>query len=232
VTQTARPTAEELNDTIRYTGWTVFKRTGEAAFDRDAAVKELQTLMETHAADDVIFHGIYDISVMRGEVDLLLWVHAPDAEQIQHALRAFRRTAAGSALTQTWSAIGVHRPAEFSRTHVPAFMMGHQPKRWMTIYPFTRSYDWYLIPEEERREMLMEHGLKGREFPEVQSNTVASFALNDYEWLLCLEADELHSLVDMMRHLRNTKARMHVREEIPFFTGRLVDAAGAVEVLV
>lgn len=79
--------------------------------------------------------------------------------------------------------------------------------------------------------MLREHGMAGREFPQVQANTVAAFALNDYEWMLALEADELHDLVDMMRDLRATKARLHVREEIPFYTGRLVDAAGAVEVL-
>jgi hydrogen peroxide-dependent heme synthase len=227
----ARPTAEELNDTIRYTGWTAFARNGAPIEDRDAAAHELTALITRLADDDVIVQGMYDVSILRGDADLLVWVHAPRAEQIQQALRDLRRTKAGQTLSQTWSAVGVHRPAEFSRSHVPAFMMGAAPKTWMTIYPFTRSYDWYLLPEDERREMLMEHGVKGREFPEVQSNTVASFALNDYEWLLCLEADELHSLVDMMRHLRNTKARMHVREEIPFFTGRLMDAAGVVEVL-
>jgi len=35
----------------------------------------------------------------------------------------------------------------------------------------------------------------------------------------------------MMRDLRSTEARRHVREEIPFYTGRLVDTAGAAEVL-
>jgi chlorite dismutase len=53
----------------------------------------------------------------------------------------------------------------------------------------------------------------------VRSNTVACFALNDYEWLLAFEADELHRLVDLMRHLRGAEARRHTREETPFFTG-------------
>ncbi len=61
---------------------------------------------------------------------------------------------------------------------------GSAPKAWLTVYPFVRSYEWYLLPEEERRALLRDHGGKGREYPQVLSNTVASFALGDYEWLL------------------------------------------------
>jgi hydrogen peroxide-dependent heme synthase len=87
------------------------------------------------------------------------------------------------------------------------------------------------LPEPERREMLVEHGMMGREYPQVLSNTVAAFALGDYEWLLALEADELHDIVDLMRHLRYSGARRHVREEIPFFTGRRIEVAETVEVV-
>lgn len=68
--------------------------------------------------------------------------------------------------------------------------------------------------------MLADHGRKGAAFTGVIANTVASFALGDYEWLLPLEADELTDLVDMMRDLRYTDARMFVKEEVPFYTGR------------
>jgi chlorite dismutase len=71
--------------------------------------------------------------------------------------------------------------------------------------------------------MLREHGVEGSKYSEIVSNTVASFALGDYEWLLALESDELHELVDMMRDLRYTEARLHVREEVPFFTGKQID---------
>jgi chlorite dismutase len=88
------------------------------------------------------------------------------------------------------------------------------------VYPFVRSYDWYLLPDEDRRRMLADHGKMARGFPDVRANTVASFALGDYEWLLAFEADELHRIVDLMRHLRASEARLHVREEVPFYTGR------------
>ena len=57
------------------------------------------------------------------------------------------------------------------------------------------------------------------------ANTIASFALNDYEWVLAFEADELHRIVDLMRELRASRARLHVREEVPFHTGRRVAVA-------
>jgi chlorite dismutase len=87
------------------------------------------------------------------------------------------------------------------------------------VYPFVRSYEWYLLPDEERRAMLAEHGQMARDYPDVRANTVPAFALGDYEWILAFEADELHRIVDLMRHLRGSVTRRHVREEIPFYTG-------------
>lgn len=67
--------------------------------------------------------------------------------------------------------------------------------------------------------MLAQHGRAAAPFPDVRANTVATFALSDYEFLLAFEAPELHRIVDLMRTLRGVDARLHVREEIPFFTG-------------
>ncbi len=79
--------------------------------------------------------------------------------------------------------------------------------------------------------MLAEHGRAGAAYRGVVANTVSAFALGDYEWLLPLESDELTELVDMMRELRNTEARLHVREEVPFYTGRRIAVDEIEEVL-
>ena len=229
MTADARPTAREINETIRYTCWTVFQRTG-AALPADAAA-DLNKVVDALAVDDVVVRGWYDVSAMRGDADLMVWMHAPTADAIQDALRAVRRSAIGPALATSWSAMGLHRPAEFNKGHVPAFMAGKDPLEWATVYPFVRSYEWYLLEDEERRAMLVEHGMMGRSYEGILSNTVSAFALGDYEWILALESDELHETVDMMRHLRGSQARRHVREEIPFYTGRRIDADGVVDVL-
>jgi chlorite dismutase len=116
--------------------------------------------------------------------------------------------------------MALHRPAEFNKSHLPAFLAGEPARPYICVYPFVRSYEWYLLPDEERRGMLAEHGRMARGYPDVRANTVASFALGDYEWMLAFEADELHRIVDLMRDLRASSARRHVREEVPFYTGR------------
>jgi len=220
---------ERINQTTRYTVWAIYAR-GAASADV-LADGGLDAWAQTLPGDDVVLRGLYDVSGMRADADLMVWLHGPSAESLQAALRRLRRTPGGCTCTLVWSAKGTHRHAVFSRDHVPSFMQDTQPLEWLCMYPFVRSYEWYLLPDDERRAMLREHGVAGRAFTDVQPNTVAAFALNDYEWILALEATELHDLVDLMRDLRSTTARRHVREEIPFYTGRLVDTAGAAEVL-
>jgi chlorite dismutase len=225
----SKVSAREINETIRYTCWAVFARTGIEP--PPGAAAELEAVIAKLEKDDVIVRGLYDVSAMRADADLMIWLHAPTAEQVQAAVREIRRTSLADSMELEFSTMGIHRPAEFNKGHVPAFMAGIEACEWVCMYPFVRSYDWYLIPEEERRAMLVEHGMMGRDYTMIKSNTVAAFALGDYEWVLALESPELHEIVDMMRHLRSSQARRHVREEIPFYTGRLIDAATAVDIL-
>ena len=167
--------------------------------------------------------GWYDLSGFRADADLMLWAHAPTSEALQAAYRAVLEESAGR-LEPVWSNIGVHRAAEFNRSHVPAFLAGERPLGYVCVYPFVRSYDWYLLPDEERSRLLREHGMAARGYGDVLANTISSFALGDYEWLLAFESDDLVRIVDLMRELRATEARRHVREEVPFFTGPRADA--------
>jgi len=195
------------------------------------AVEELEGVIADIELQNVTVRGLYDVSGLRADADLMLWLHGPEADTLQWGLRQLRRTRLLKALLPTWNAMGVHRDAEFNKAHVPAFLRGVEPKDWLCVYPFVRSYEWYLLPDEERSTMLADHGRKGAAFRSVLANTVAAFALGDYEWLLPMEADQLTDLVDMMRELRYTEARRHVREEVPFFTGRRIQPAELVEVL-
>jgi peroxiredoxin len=210
----------ELNASIRYTMWSVFRAEEPLPALRDNHVDEVMALFEELAGKDVVVRGTYDVSGLRADADLMVWWHAPSSDALQEAYGRLRRTALGRHLAPVWSQLGLHRPAEFNKSHIPAFLAGEEPRDYICVYPFVRSYEWYLLPEAERRELLAEHGRMARGYPDVRANTVASFALGDYEWLLAFEADELYRIVDLMRDLRASRARRHVREEVPFFTGR------------
>ena len=219
----------EINDTIRYTMWSVFRLDqplGDA--DRTSEAAELEKLFAELAEADIVVRGVYDVSGLRADADVMVWWHAADSEQLQQAYHRFRRTSFGRRLAPVWSQMALHRPAEFNKSHVPAFLADEEARRHICVYPFVRSYEWYLLEDDERRRMLAEHGRMARDYADVRANTVASFALGDYEWILAFEADELHRIVDLMRHLRASDARRHVREEVPFYTGARVEVADLV----
>jgi chlorite dismutase len=211
----------ELNATIRYTMWSVFRAATPLGMAlREELSGEVDGLFDQLAAKDVVIRGTYDVSALRADADLMIWWHAASSDALQDAYGLLRRTKLGAHLAPVWSSMALHRPAEFNKSHVPAFLAGEEARAYVCVYPFVRSYEWYLLPDEERREMLAEHGRMARAYPDVRANTVSSFALGDYEWILAFEADELHRIVDLMRDLRASRARRHVREEIPFYTGR------------
>ncbi|TDC86672.1 hydrogen peroxide-dependent heme synthase [Actinomadura sp. 7K507] len=214
-----KPKARELNDVIRYTMWSVFRVTEPGTLgEREAA--EVQELLDQAAEKDVTTRGAYDVAGLRADADFMFWWHAPTSDDLQEVYTRFRRTALGRASEPVWSQLALHRPAEFNKSHIPAFLAAEEPRDYVCVYPFVRSYEWYLLPDEERRAMLAEHGKMARDYPDVRANTVPAFALGDYEWMLAFEADELHRIVDLMRHLRGSKARLYTREEVPFYTGR------------
>jgi chlorite dismutase len=224
--------AKDLNETISYTMWSVFKVKSTLPGDaRKQITVELEQLLEQLAGQGVVTRGLYDVAGFRADADLMLWLVAPTSDDLQDAYARFRGTGLGRACEPVWSAMALHRPAEFNKSHVPAYLSGEDPKRYVSVYPFNRSYEWYLLPDEERRFMLAEHGKMAREYPDVRANTVAAFALGDYEWVLAFEADEMHRIVDLMRELRAATARRHTRLEIPFYPGARKSAADLVAAL-
>ncbi|GAA4910603.1 hydrogen peroxide-dependent heme synthase [Streptomonospora salina] len=223
--------AQDLNQLIRYTMWSVFKAGDLDGTDRAAAGGELEALFDGAADRGVTTRGSYDVQGFRADADMMFWWIGESSEAVQEMYASFRRTRLGRLSTPVWSVVGMHRPAEFNRSHVPAFLAGEEPGEHLCIYPFVRSYEWYLLPDEERRAMLAEHGKMAGPYPDVRANTVSTFGLSDYEWMLAFEAEELHRIVDLMRHLRGAEARRHTRVEVPFYTGRRKSPAELVEAL-
>jgi len=223
--------ARELNDVIRYVMYAVFRVRTPLRDGRDKMVSDLQLLVAQLSDKGISTRGIYDVAGFRADADFMIWWVAPTSDDLQEAYQRFRQSLLGQSCEPVWSQVALHRPAEFNKSHIPAFLADEEPKRFVCVYPFVRSYEWYLLPDAERREMLAEHGKMAREYPDVRANTVAAFALGDYEWMLAFEADELHRIVDLMRHLRGAKARLHMKHETPFFTGGMKSPADLVAAL-
>lgn len=226
---------DALNAVQRYLQFAVFRAIpGALGSEREELTKEAQQFFaDLEAEGKVVVRGIYDNTGIRADADFMVWWHAEDFEELQKALADFRRTTTlGQLLEVAWLGNGLHRPAEFNKSHLPSFIMGEDPEAWVTVYPFVRSYEWYLLDPQERRRILANHGKAARDFADVRANTVEAFTLGDYEWMLAFEAPTLERIEQLMHTMRYTEARLHVREEIPFHTGRRVnDISEIIEIL-
>ena len=134
--------AKEINDSIRYTMWSVFRLErvlGDG--DRHGEAAEVDALIAKLAADDVVVRGTYDLSGVRADADLMIWSHASTSEALQAAYNAFRRTALGSRMVPVWSQLALHRPAEFNLSHIPAFLAEEETRAFVCVYPFVRSLE-------------------------------------------------------------------------------------------
>lgn len=213
---------ETLMADVAFAYYPVFKRTealnsvGSAFFTTQA--RRLEELFEKFS-DRVRVRGVYSATGFRPDADLMFWWVADSADDVQELLLEFRRTALGHALELTHAFLGVVRPAEFNPDHLPSFLKGEPPRRYLTVYPFVRTEEWYLMPAEDRGKLLAEHGRMGREFPEVYPNTTAAFGLGDWEWILAFESDDLTRIVDCIRKLREAEARRYTKLDVPFVLG-------------
>jgi peroxiredoxin len=222
------PTAEPTSDLV-FASYPVFRcpRDRLLGAARDVLAKEVADVLHDHA-QRVHTRGVYSTVGLRADADLMFWWIASSPDDIQALHADVRRTELGRALEQREIFVGLVRPAEFAKDHRPAFVQGKAPGRYLCVYPFVRSAEWYLLPPGRRGELLREHGEAGRRFPDVLANTTSAFGLGDYEWILAFEAEGLDRIVDLIRHLRGTEARLYTKLETPFFTGARKDVVEAV----
>ena len=180
------------------------------------------------ASDTVQVRGTYSTTGFSATADIMFWFTSSSVDRIQDLIVELRRTRLGRTLEPVEAFLGVVQPAEFAKDHQPAFVKGTSPKKYMTVYPFVRTPEWYLLEPKERGRLLREHGEAGREFPDVLANTTSAFGLGDYEWILCFEADGPQRIVELIRRLRATEARRYTKVEIPFFTGIRKELSAAI----
>ncbi len=117
-----------------------------------------------HLPEKVELRGCYSLVGLRDDADLMFWVIGTDLDAMQHLAVSLRHTGLGAYLSSTATYIGVVSPARYDPGHLPAFMLGVKPKTFISVYPFIKTTEWYLLPYERRRELMAEHGLVGRRY--------------------------------------------------------------------
>jgi hydrogen peroxide-dependent heme synthase len=112
----------------------------------------------------VTLRGVYSLVGLRNDADLMLWVHGPDLDAIQRLAVDLNHTGLGAYLSSAYTYVGVSGSARYDPEHRPSFLRGIEPLRYLSMYPFVKTSDWYLLPYEQRRELMAVHGQLGRRY--------------------------------------------------------------------
>jgi peroxiredoxin len=186
--------------------------------DANAIPIETATILDDHA-ESVTLRAAYSTLGFSAGADLILWVVADDMRKL-HALAADLHSSAFSAFfEQVHVYAGTASVSQYDPNHGPAFLRGIPPRDYLSVYPFTKTPDWFLLDFEERRRLMVEHGQMGHEFPSILTNTINSFGIADQEFVVALEDDDPAIIVKMVQRLRAAEVRKYTALDTPIFLG-------------
>lgn len=226
--------------------------------------RRLQVFERAHLRDEyartlderigsLTLRGAYSLAGLRHDADLLLWLHGPDLGAAQDLAVALRKTGLGAYLDGVLTYTGLVPVSRYAPEHRPAFTKGQPPRAYLSIYPFVKTPEWYLLPFDERRRLMAEHGRMGQRhsaMPEVRiddaggaaatavaapptgavlANTVHSFGLGDQEFVVAFESDDPAALEQMVEDLRAAEVRRYTAIDTPIFLGRRKDLRAALD---
>lgn len=129
-------------------------------------------------SSDVTLRGAYSMVGLREDADLMFWVWGPDLDAIQRLAVQLRHTGLGRYLTTPQTYVGVVAGGRYDPAHSPAFMQGAEAKAYISLYPFVKTTEWYLLSFNERRELMAEHGQVGRKYAVSRARLAAGATTN------------------------------------------------------
>jgi peroxiredoxin len=186
--------------------------------DASSIPAETASILEDHAAN-VSLRAAYSTIGFSAGADLILWVISDDMRKL-HALAADLHSSAFSAFfEQVHVYAGTASVSQYDPNHGPAFLRGIPPKDYLSVYPFTKTPEWFLLDFEERRRLMVEHGKMGNEFPTILTNTINSFGIADQEFVVALEDDDPAVIVKMVQRLRAAEVRKYTAIDTPIYLG-------------
>jgi len=154
-------------------------------------------------------------------VDLLFWRMAPSVDALEAAAAGLLRAGLGRWLTVRHSLIGRIGPSQYVRkpTDQEQSLFVGERSRYLVVYPFTKSTDWYLLSRDARQGVMNEHMRVGHEYPMVRQALAYSFGLDSQEFVVAYETDDLVAFGDLVRALRSTESRRSTVSDTPILLG-------------
>ncbi|HWH73842.1 MAG TPA: chlorite dismutase family protein [Methylibium sp.] len=163
----------------------------------------------------------YSTIGLRAEGELLLWRMAERLEDVEQTAAELLSAGVGRWLTPAISMLGLTRPSQYVKrptTQEQSLFEGDR-SHYLVVYPFVKSIEWYLAPADERQEVMRGHMRVGHRYPQVRQLLAYSFGLDDQEFIVAYETDDLVAFQDLVRELRETESRRSTVRDTPIITG-------------
>ena len=158
----------------------------------------------------------YSLVGLRASAEVGLWLATEDVEAYQRVAGRFRQTN----LELTASLWGFVRPSQYTGQSGISVEVPGERKRYLVVYPFIKTHDWYQLSADDRREMMKDHARVGHSFKEIEQLLVYSTGIADWEFVVGYETDDLQRFSELVIALRSTAGRPYTRRDTPIFTGR------------
>ena len=181
---------------------------------KDEAAKEFSNLVEV--ANTKMKVRTYSTLGLRPDADFMLWMISDSVEKMQILTSKVYSTIIGKYLEPSHVYLSCVRQSVYSTNKImPGFMTDEKPMKYVIVYPFIKAREWYLLPFEERKKMMEEHIAVGRKFPQVRLNTSYSFGIDDQDFMLAFETNDLIIFQDLILQLRETRVSKYVTKDTP-----------------
>ena len=212
------PSSTSSSVTPTYLNFSFFKVDAKWRWLNDVAkgegAKEFSTLIEV--ANTKMRVRTYSTLGLRPDTDFMLWMISDLVEKMQILTSKVYSTLVGKYIEPSHVYLSCLRDSVYSTNKVmPGFMTEEKPMKYLIVYPFVKAREWYLLPFEERKKMMEEHITVGRKFPQVRLNTSYSFGIDDQDFMLAFETNDLIIFQDLIVQLRETRVSKYVTKDTP-----------------
>ena len=185
----------------------------------DLAKEESAKEVENVITNSGIRFRSYSTLGLRDDAEFLFWFAAETVEEIQNVISKLYLTVFGKYIMPSHVYLSCTRPSTYARKgRTISFIAENEPKKFVVVYPFTKTREWYLLPHEQRQKMMDQHIDVSEKYPQVILNTTYSFGIHDEDFMLAFECDNLRDFQNLIMDLRQTRVSAYVAVDTPMIT--------------
>ena len=207
---------ENADDAQYFFNFSFFKIDSKWRWMADLAKEESAREVENIIRNSGIKFRSYSTLGLRDDADFLFWFAAKSVDEIQNVISKLYLTVIGKYITPAQVYLSCTRSSIYAKKGLTlSFIDGTEPKQHVVVYPFTKTREWYLLPRQQRQQMMEEHINVSQKYPGIILNTTYSFGIDDQDFMLAFETDDLRDFQNLIMDLRETKVSAYVKVDTP-----------------